>query len=112
MQQPSTQSAVLDAWHTVCRYIAAGNAHEFLGRKKETLVFHRIRREIEASDPSRLLSLTGPDMQARFRNWNIDLVCVRTGKRLAIEGKYKLQRDGAVPDNRKAAFFDLFKLEQ
>jgi hypothetical protein len=28
-----------------------------------------------------------------------------------MEGKYKIQSDGTVPDNRKAAFFDLFKLE-
>lgn len=37
-------------------------------------------------------------------------MCAAGECRIAIEGKYKIDGDGAVPDNRKAAFFDLFKL--
>src|SRR5205823_11431475 len=50
--------------------------------------------------------------QRRFNGWLIDLACFRADCSVAVEGKYKLVTDGAVPDNRKAAFFDLYKLEE
>ena len=53
-----------------------------------------------------------PDLQFHHGSWIIDLVWNPGDERIAIEGKFKILSDGAVPDNRKAAFFDLFKLEQ
>jgi hypothetical protein len=53
----------------------------------------------------------GPDNQVRFGPWGIDSVYATNLIRIAVEGKHKLRTDGAVPDNRKAAFFDLYKLE-
>ena len=96
----------------MCRYIAGGHSPEFAGRKKETDVFRQVRTEIEGSNAGRAFRVQGPDNQVTFRNWYIDLVCSNRRERIAIEGKYKLRRDGAVPDNRKAAFRDLYKLEQ
>jgi hypothetical protein len=73
-------------------------------------VFRRVSEEIarRACD----VQIFGPDSQLRFDSWSIDLVCCDGDCRIAVEGKYKIASDGAVPDNRKAAFFDLFKLEQ
>lgn len=101
---------VLEAWNIVTKYISSGHANEFLGKKKETLVFRKLRIEIEKIHPT--LEIIGPDFQQRFRSWKIDLVCVLGEEKIAIEGKYKILSDGAVPDNRKAAFFDLYRLEQ
>jgi hypothetical protein len=104
-----TVELVLTAWRTVTRVVAGAPA-DFVGRDKETRVFRRLRDEIAAAAPS--LQLSGPDFQIRFNRWGIDLVCHAGDCRIAVEGKYKIRTDGAVPDNRKAAFFDLFKLEQ
>ncbi len=112
LEERALKTVILTAWQIVCRHIAGGHSSEFVGRKKETDVFRLLRTEIEGSHPGAGLQLQGPDNQARFRNWSIDLVCSSGTERLAVEGKYKLQGDGAVPDNRKAAFFDLYKLEQ
>jgi hypothetical protein len=109
--QANLIEAALTAWDTVCQYVA-NHSSEFRGRKKETDVFRRLRTVIEGSSAGRTLRIQGPDDQVRFGNWSIDLVCSNGNKRIAIEGKYKLRGDGAVPDNRKAAFFDLYKLEQ
>jgi len=105
--QPLTD-IIFDAWEKVCHYIANGHADRFTGRRKETLVFRRLRGEIVQDWPS----VIAPAMQATFGDWRIDLVCVRGRERVAVEGKFKILSDGAVPDNRKAAFFDLFKLER
>ncbi len=112
MEERTAEPVVLTAWQIVCRYIAGGHSAEFAGRKKETDVFRKVRTEIEGSDVGRTFRVQGPDNQVRFRNWSIDLVCANSSERIAVEGKYKLRGDGAVPDNRKAAFFDLYKLEQ
>ena len=101
---------VLGAWHSVARLVAAGQGRDFVGRDKETRVFRKVREEIERIAPN--VQVAGPDLQVRFGRWGIDLVCGVKGLRLAAEGKYKVRSDGAVPDNRKAVFFDLFKLEQ
>ncbi len=108
----SCEACVLDAWSDVCSYIASGRADEFAGQRKETNVLKRVRALIEAKDPNGRLSLIGPDSQETFKSWSIDLVSVNPPERLAVEGKYKLVSDVAVTDNRKEAFFDLFKLEQ
>jgi len=100
---------IFDAWHAVSCYIAKGHADEFTGKKKETLVLRKLRKEIEKIYPA--LELVGPDIQERFRSWQIDLVCSCGEYKIAIEGKFKTLSDRAVPDNRKAAFFDLYKLE-
>ena len=49
--------------------------------------------------------------EVKFDSWYVDLVCTLGSERIAVEAKYKTNQDGAVPDNRKAAFFDLHKLE-
>jgi len=100
---------VLKSWRTATKAVA-GAPSDFLGRGKETRVFRRLREEISATAFD--LQISGPDSQLRFERWGIDLVCDAGECRIAVEGKYKILTDGAVPDNRKAAFFDLFKLEQ
>lgn len=42
----------------------------------------------------------------------IDLVCKHSADQIAIEFKFKTDKDGAVPDNRKRAFYDIFKCER
>ncbi len=103
-------AVVLEAWSTTAHYIASGHEHEFIGRYKERDLVRRLRSEVE--DRAAGLRIVGPDVQDTFRRWRIDLVCGFASTKLAVEVKFKTQRDGAVPDNRKAAFFDLFKLEQ
>lgn len=110
----SCASAVLEAWRKTCRYIAGGHAQEFVGQKKETVVLRHVRAQIEAGDTSQRFRLVGPDSQETFNTWKIDLVCADPPSRVAVavEGKYKVLTDGAITDNRPAASFDLFKLEQ
>ena len=100
---------LLQSWRITARAVAEGPS-EFHGRDKETRVFRRLRQEIAsvAND----VAIVGPDSQLRFERWGIDVVCADGDCRVAIEGKYKIGSDGAIPDNRKAAFFDLFKLER
>jgi hypothetical protein len=100
---------VLSAWRNTTKYVARAPS-EFMGRDKETNVFRNLRQQIEQLEAT--LQITGPDFQNQFDAWRIDLVCSSDACRIAVEGKYKIMRDGAVPDNRKAAFFDLFKLEK
>src|SRR5437773_3756013 len=104
-----TIEVVSKSWRTATKAVAGAPA-DFLGRAKETRVFRRLRKEIAATASD--LQIFGPDSQLRFDRWGIDLVCDARECRIAVEGKYKIATDGAVPDNRKAAFFDLFKLEQ
>lgn len=99
----------LRAWRTTAKMVARAPA-EYLGRDKETSVFRRLRQEVELLAPD--LAVAGPDLQTKFDSWGIDLVCTGGECCLAVEGKYKTRRDGAVPDNRKAAFFDLYRLEK
>lgn len=102
-------NVVLQSWQLTAKAVAASPA-EFLGRDKETRVFRRLREEITtvATD----VRVIGPDSQLRFDRWGIDVVCADGDCQMPIEGKYKIASDGAIPDNRKAAFFDLFKLER
>jgi len=41
----------------------------------------------------------------------IDLVIEHASSRFAVEGKFKTKSDGAIPDNRIEAFYDLWKCE-
>jgi hypothetical protein len=107
---PNIVDVVVAAWRSTTKFVAAAPAKLFAGRDKETRVFRRLRQEVERTAPD--VRLSGPDLQTRFNRWGIDLVCGSGTFRLAVEGKYKTLNDGAIPDNRKAAFFDLFKLEQ
>ena len=102
-------NVVLQSWQLTAKAVAASPS-EFLGRDKETRVFRRLRKEIAtvATD----VGVIGPDSQRRFDRWGIDVVCADGDCQMPIEGKYKIPSDGAIPDNRKAAFFDLFKLER
>ncbi len=100
---------ILTAWSAVATFVAAGHASQFTGRDKEKKLLRKLREYLEQAAPD--LSVSGPDFQVRFGRWEIDLVCDDEAMRLAVEGKYKVLSDGAVPDNRKAAFFDLYKLE-
>ena len=100
---------IVEAWQAVTRYVATGHAHEFVGREKEKLILDRVRAEIQRSWPH--VEIVGPHRQEAFGNWWIDLVCRDGPDVVAVEGKFKTLSDGAVPDNRKAAFFDLYKLE-
>ena len=97
---------VIRAWRAVASYIAVGHEKEFIGPSKENLVFHCLKKELERTSPGIFSTL-----EVRFNQWTIDLVCEARGEAVAIEGKFKTFRDGAVPDNRKEAFFDLHKLE-
>src|SRR5215470_5040347 len=106
---PCETDLVMNAWRNTTK-IVANLPSQFIGWEKETKVFRMLRQEIEQLDPN--LQITGPDSQTCFDGWTIDLVCARGECRIAVEGKFKIVSDGTVPDNRKAAFFDLFKLEK
>lgn len=99
--------AVLNAWRLTTAAVARSPG-DFTGRDKEKKVFRRLRQELECLAPE--LAISEPDSQLHFNRWSIDLVCSRRDSCVAIEGKYKILSDRAVPDNRKAAFFDLYKL--
>lgn len=106
MVEDSTRNAFLAAWKTTAAYIAGGHTSEFFGRHKETLVFRHLKQKIEAASRN-----VNAELEVPFEGWEIDVVISRGGKRIAVEGKFKIREDGAIPDNRKAAFFDLYKLE-
>jgi hypothetical protein len=106
MREQALNVTIIEAWQRLVHYIAGGHAGEFTGQKKETAMLRQLRREIERAQPS--LRIVGPDMQERFNNWSIDLVCALEPERIAVEGKFKTLSDGATPDNRYEAFRDLF----
>jgi hypothetical protein len=99
--------AILAAWNRTASYIASSRTAEFSGRSKERLVFRHVRQNFEKLSPGIEVELEVP-----FDGWEIDLVTSQGAERVAVEGKFKLRSDGAVPDNRKAAPFDLYKLER
>ncbi len=107
MSDETTTGAILAAWKMTASYIAGGHLAEFFGRQKEGLVFRRMKHDLEMVWPGVKVELEVP-----FDDWEIDLVGSHEAEHVAVEGKFKLQGDGAVPDNRKAAFFDLHKLER
>lgn len=104
------KSLVLTAWQATCVYVASNYAQQFSGANKETKVLRQLRQDLSYAHPS--IQFVGPDNQAKFKQWEIDLVCILGDETIAIEGKYKIESDGAIPDNRKLAFFDIYKLEQ
>lgn len=104
------RALICAGWGDVAREIASDRAFEAADRGKETAVLRFLRDHLRKQPFN--VNISGPDSQIQFRSWWIDLVCSNSNERIAVEGKYKILSDGAVPDNRKAAFFDLFKLEQ
>ncbi len=100
---------VLSAWRTVVQRVGNGEAAPFSGQTKEKDMVREVRREIQRISPE--ARITGPDFQETFQNCRIDLVVARGDEKVAVEAKYKTNRDGAAPDNRKAAFHDLYRLE-
>jgi len=109
LQGQSLKSLILAAWQTTCIHIANSYKQQFVGQDKETEVLRWLRRELADNYPS--LQFAGPDNQIQFEQCKIDLVCIYGNEKIAIECKYKIESDSAVPDNRKAAFSDLYKLE-
>ncbi len=109
IQTQTLKSIILTEWLTTCEYIANSHSQEFAGQEKETKVLHQLQQNIASKYSA--IQFIGPYSQAKFGQWEIDLVCILGSERLAIEGKYKLTSDGAIPDNRKEAFYDLYKLE-
>lgn len=113
MDQKNLPAVIVEAWHGVARQIADGGASEFAGQNKEEKVVRRLK-EVLASAHS---DIDFPESLRQFSPksfpgpWTIDLVCRRQDETVALEAKFKTRSDGAVPDNRKEAFFDLFKLE-
>lgn len=107
MSHQAAAGAILTAWNTTASYIASGHVAEFSGRSKEGLVFRRVKQGLDKVSPGIKVELEVP-----FHGWEIDLVASWEAEQVAVEGKFKLRSDGAVPDNRKAAFFDLHKLER
>jgi hypothetical protein len=103
----SVRDAVIASWTSVASEVAL-RQNDFSGRDKETRVFRFLAESVHKTGGT--IRTMGPDSQARFGSWNIDLVFFGD-VRVAVEGKYKVLSDGAVPDNRMAAFFDLYKLE-
>jgi hypothetical protein len=108
-QNQPLKSLILTAWLATCQNIASGNSHQFSGQGKETKVLDQLRKMLTST--SSTIKFIGPYNQAKFESWEIDLVCLLGNEKIAIEGKYKIMSDGAIPDNRKEAFFDLYKLE-
>ena len=98
---------IANGWHANSLYVADGHAHEFDGHAKEAKVLERLQRGLSYPDRGIVT-----ESQVSFEKWKIDLVCACGGEKIAVEGKYKTLNDGAVPDNRKEAFFDLYKLER
>ena len=110
VQTLNMENQITTSWAKVSSRIAASGGEEVAaGRDKETAVLRLLRQQVESDADG--ISIKGPDNQVSFNNWRIDLVCSNSHARVAIEGKYKTKSDGAAPDNRKAAFFDLHKLE-
>jgi hypothetical protein len=99
---------VLGAWLATCQLVSASRA-AFAGPDKERRVILELRDQIQ-----RAVQGTGevsPNLEVKCGTRFIDLLWGPGSERIAVEGKYKVLGDGAVPDNRKAAFYDLFKLE-
>ncbi len=107
MNQQTTPGAILAAWNLTASYIASGHVAEFSGRSKEGLVLRRVKQDLAMASAGIKI-----DLEVPFDRWEIDLVGSREAERVAVEAKFKLRSDRAVPDNRKAAFFDLHKLER
>ncbi len=105
MSEDTTTGAILAAWKLTASYVANGHWAEFSGRNKEGLVFRRVKHELAIVSPAIKVEFEVP-----FEDWEIDLVGSHEEKHVAVGGKFKLHRDGAVPDNRKAVFFDLSSL--
>lgn len=93
----SLNAGILDAWKGVAQHIA-GHAADFTGRLKEALVFDRLREEIERAG----FAVTGSQVPFRIgeATWKIDLVCKDAFGATAVEGKFKLASDGAIPGIR------------
>jgi hypothetical protein len=98
--------AICDSWRELANLIASHPWSEPRGRRKEPILVERLRGILAKNDAS-----VEMEPKVKFDSWYVDLVCTLGSERIAVEAKYKTNQDGAVPDNRKAAFFDLHKLE-
>ncbi len=108
MENNATQ-VILKAWRATCEAVIA-NPAAYVGREKEALVFRTLRDQIGLATCD--TGAESASLQVGHGSRFIDVVWRHGVEQVAIEGKYKIQTDGAIPDNRKAAFFDLFKLER
>jgi len=112
MDQKNLPAVIVEEWHGVARQIAGGGAGEFAGRNKEEKVVRRLKEVLASHTDIDFPESLRQFFPKGFRGpWTIDLVCRRQNETVALEAKFKTRSDGAVPDNRKEAFFDLFKLE-
>lgn len=102
------EAILVKSWDSTINRVIVKN-DEYRGRFKEQNVSRILKSYILEENPK--LKIIGPEYQMKFLSWNIDLVIIQYDLNTAIEVKYKLLSDGAVPDNRKAIFFDLFKIE-
>jgi hypothetical protein len=107
MTHTTAVGGILAAWNSTTSYIASGHVGEFSGRSKEGFVFRHVKQSLEKLSPGIEVELEVP-----FDGGEIDLVASWEAECVAVEGKFKLQSDGAVPDNRKAALFGLYELER
>lgn len=89
------------------------------GRDKEKKLLQSFKRVFEAlaTEACFPVQLSDPYDPVKFEvpgglKWYyIDLVIEGASQRFACECKFKTKSDGAVPDNRKDAFLDLYKCE-
>jgi hypothetical protein len=85
---------------------------EALNRFKDFLLEHfsRVGLRVELEDNVQFKQ-GGEHSYCEEHSYFIDLVCKHSLDQIAIEFKFKTEGDGAVPDNRKRAFRDIFKCE-
>lgn len=104
-----------DAWMTTAQQ--ASRCPNW-GREKEKELVKIFRDNLAALDsecePSMIVS--DPYTPERFVTPNghqffVDLVIEYASTKFAVESKFKTKSDGAVPDNRIEAFYDLWKCE-
>lgn len=106
MQKKSIKNTLLEAWKLTINNVINKN-ETYSGKEKELRVSNDFEKQILKLNPNVQII-----KQKRFESWEIDLVVVEQDSRTAIEIKYKLVSDGAVPDNRKEIFYDLYKIEK
>ena len=104
-----------NAWITTVRQ---ASERPDWGRQREKELARALRDNLAAlhceTDPR--MTVSDPYAPQRFvapdgYQFSIDLVVEYASARLAVEIKFKTRRDGAVPDNRIEAFYDLWKCE-
>ena len=104
-----------DAWATTAQ---KASQRPDWGREKERELANILRDNLATLCPECEPSMTlsdpySPEMflSQDGRHCSVDLVAEYASARFAIEIKFKRKGDGAVPDNRIEAFYDLWKCE-